>query len=54
MEPSGKVKCPFCGSTKVEFVGIFRYQCSECGKEFKALAAKENLLFLWGLVSHKK
>jgi phosphodiesterase/alkaline phosphatase D-like protein len=49
METSGRVKCPFCGSSKVEFVAMFTYQCSEYGKEFRAIAArvKENFLFFW-------
>lgn len=57
MEASGKVKCPFCGSSKVEFFGMegtnALYHCSECGREFttgRPLWGLKSLLALWGLI----
>jgi len=49
---SGQIKCPFCASSKVEFVGITRYLCSECGKEFRVIDA-ESLLFYLGLARRR-
>jgi DNA-directed RNA polymerase subunit RPC12/RpoP len=50
MMSSDEVKCPFCGSSKVEFLETKRasliYLCSECGREF-ATGPFKSILFLW-------
>lgn len=44
----GQVRCPFCGGSRVVFVGMPRCQCLECQKEFRVIDA-ESLLVYAGL-----
>lgn len=39
-----EIKCPFCASTEVTFVALYRYICLKCEKEFDVRKNPEILL----------
>ena len=39
-----EIKCPFCDSTLVTFVKMYRYKCLKCEKDFNVLENTKTLL----------
>lgn len=44
-----EIKCPFCDSTRYEYVKTYVYRCLKCEEEFNVLEHSESLLLYEGL-----